>query len=384
MVDHAEPGNGQTCFIVGPIGSALDLRGTPGRTRYEESLQMWEQVFEPACESLGLRPIRADKIAEPGEIPEQIYLHLRDSPVVIADVTEGNPNVMYELGLRHTRDLVTVQVGEYARLPFDISSIRTLQFRRTEGGLVELRDALIDSLRAALHGSGKPVTATRVWNELGAVDSAAITAAVAASTKPDEAGGTDEPGFMDVLAEGEAAVAEVTEHINRVGAVTQEAGGFAQDAQVRLQESDARNAGFAGRLLVARELAVQLAEPATEMEDAANDFNSGLAKVDAMMQYIVARAKDDPAEAVQAAEFLRAVVTMVDSTDEAESGIRQFLTAVIGMRKIARDLAPVSKTMERALNQVLKGINVIQGWRAPMREVLDGSEAPKAPRPDLK
>ena len=331
---------------------------------------MWEQVFEPACETLGLRPIRADKIAEPGEIPEQIFLHLRDSPVVIADVTEGNPNVMYELGLRHTRDLVTVQVGEYARLPFDISSIRTIQFRRTEGGLVELRDALIDSLRAALEGRGKPVTATRVWNELGAVDPAAVSAAVEASSQPDEAGTVEEPGFMDVLAEGEAATVEVTEHITRLSALMQEAGGLAVDAQTKLQESDARKGGFAGRLRVAKELAGQLAEPAEAMEGAASDFNESAAKVDTMMQYIIARSYEDEDEAAQGEGFFRAVLEMIESSKDGENGVREMLTAVVKLRKIARDLAPASKTMERALNQVLKGMNLIEAWEAPIRELV--------------
>ncbi|WP_310526584.1 hypothetical protein, partial [Nocardioides sp.] len=63
---------------------------------------MWENVFEPACEMFGLTPVRADKISEAGDIPEQIFTYLRDADIVIADVTGGNANVMYELGLRHT------------------------------------------------------------------------------------------------------------------------------------------------------------------------------------------------------------------------------------------------------------------------------------------
>jgi hypothetical protein len=126
---------------------------------------LWEYVVEPACSAHNLDPVRADKIAHPGEITEQIFRLLRDADVVIADLTGGNPNVMYELGLRHTRDKITVQLGENERLPFDINTIRTIRFRRTERGLVEARDLLIEVLGAALDGSGSPVTATRVWSE---------------------------------------------------------------------------------------------------------------------------------------------------------------------------------------------------------------------------
>lgn len=331
---------------------------------------MWEKVFEPACETLTLRPIRADKIAEPGEIPEQIFLHLRDSPVVIADVTEGNPNVMYELGLRHTRDLITVQVGEYARLPFDISSIRTLQFKRTEGGLIELRDALIETLRAALEGRGKPVTATRVWNETAEVDAATISAAVAVSSEPDDSDESEEPGFMDVLAEGEAAIGELTEVLERAGALMQETGGLAADAQGNVKESDARKGGFAGRLNVARQLATDLTPPAVALEIAATEFNAGIAKIDAMLRYIIARSTEEPAEAGEAQGFVRSVLGMIDASEQSEVGVRGMLTGAISLRKIARDLSPVSKMMERAMNQFLKGMGVISGWRDPLNGLL--------------
>ncbi|MDQ1718085.1 MAG: hypothetical protein QOE89_2038, partial [Pseudonocardiales bacterium] len=213
MTADVELGEGKTCFVAGPIGSRLDPRGTAGRVRYEEALQMWDNVFEPACEQFGLSPIRADRIADPGEIPEQIFLHLRDSDLVIADVTGGNANVMYELGLRHTRDRMTIQLGEYDRLPFDINTIRTIQFKRSEGGLIEARDSLIESIRSSLIGEGKPVTATRLWNELALADAATVTAAVERSIEPDPAEeiAVDEPGFMDLLADGELALQEMSE-----------------------------------------------------------------------------------------------------------------------------------------------------------------------------
>src|SRR5437899_1697100 len=106
------------CFVIGPIGDRNAPPGSPDRQRYEDALEVFESVIRPACEMLGLDPVRADKIATPGEITEQVCRHLRDDDVVVADVTDANPNVMYELGLRHTRDLLTIQIGEEARLPF--------------------------------------------------------------------------------------------------------------------------------------------------------------------------------------------------------------------------------------------------------------------------
>jgi hypothetical protein len=86
-----------TCFVIGPIGDRLAPVGTDERRRYEEAEELWEYVIAPACEAVGLTAERADKIANPGEITEQIFTLLRDAEVVVADLTGGNPNVMYEL-----------------------------------------------------------------------------------------------------------------------------------------------------------------------------------------------------------------------------------------------------------------------------------------------
>lgn len=72
---------------------------------------------------------------------------------------------MYELGLRHSRDLLTIQIGQAGRLPFDLSVIRTIQFMRTESGLVDLRNQLEEILKAGLRGDFDSVTATRLWHE---------------------------------------------------------------------------------------------------------------------------------------------------------------------------------------------------------------------------
>lgn len=368
MTDDGTTGGGRTCFIISPIGDRLAPRGTPPRQAYEENIQMWEEVFEPACKELGLEAIRADKVSEPGEITEQIFVYLRDSPVVIADVTGGNPNVMYELGLRHTRDLITVQVGQHGRLPFDINTIRTLQFKRTEGGLIELHDALIEMLRTALEGGGKPVTATRVWNEPGGVEPAAVARAVAASHQPDDdTAGADEPGVVDILAEGEEAVMEMTAVLGRASALIEDVGSTTARFKEQVEYSDARRGGFAGRLRIARELAGELSAPAASLEEEAEDFIGEATKLDVMMRYIIGRYRhdemdDEERESVKT--FLQGdILRFIDAAESSEVGIRGMLGASISLRKFSRDLAPISKTLERALNQFLRGIAMFSEWR---------------------
>ena len=368
--DDRELGENKTCFIVGPIGSRQAPRGTEGRTRYEEALQLWENVFEPACEQFGLSPIRADKIADPGEIPEQIFQHLRDSDLVIADVTGGNANVMYELGLRHTRDRATVQIGEYARLPFDINTVRTIQFRRSEGGLIEARDALIDAIRAALSGTGKPVTATRLWNELAAADPRVVSAAVQQSLADDSDEPVDEPGFMDVLAEGEIAMQEVSEILTRATAAMEATGTLSRAAGERLAKSDAEGRGFGGRLQVARQLAKDLQLPADELGSASTEFLDRVDQMDAMMQYIFRNLQGGAEDAEGTRDFAKAMLGMVNSAEGSEEGVRAMLDGAKILQTVARDLKPVGKSIEVAINRILQGIATITDWGGPLQTLF--------------
>ncbi len=381
MPSDADLGAGRTCFVIGPIGSRLDPRGTDGRLRYEEATQMWENVFEPACEQFSLSPIRADRIAAAGEIPEQIFLHLRDSDLVIADVTGGNANVMYELGLRHTRDRMTIQLGEYQRLPFDINTIRTIQFRRSEGGLIEARDELIAAIRAALTGAGTAVTATRLWNQLATADSAAVAQAVHLSLAAvgAEEESAEEPGFMDLLADGEAALEEVSGFLTTAAEAMSEVGALSESAGARIAESDARGGGFGGRLIIARQLAEDLRPQADVLDTAAREFAVRAETMDAMMQYMFSRWGEDPSEVEESIGFGHAMLSMIEAAAESEVGMESLITGSRSLKRISRDLAPVGKSMEVSVNKMLTATHVIIAWRDQLRSLFGDPPPPAVP-----
>ena len=77
--------------------------------------------------------VRADQIAEPGIITNQVIQRIVNDPLVIADLTEQNPNVFYELAIRHISRKPFVQiVGKGHRIPFDVAETRTVFFDLTD------------------------------------------------------------------------------------------------------------------------------------------------------------------------------------------------------------------------------------------------------------
>ena len=80
--------------------------------------------------------IRADQEQVGGTIHKPMYERLMLSDFAIADVTGANPNVYYELGIRHAlRPRTTVMVfAEGTTLPFDVASQRGTPYRMDESG----------------------------------------------------------------------------------------------------------------------------------------------------------------------------------------------------------------------------------------------------------
>jgi hypothetical protein len=123
IADSADLKN--VCFLVTPIGD-------DGSDQRAHADLMLGSLIEPALEGLGLRIVRADRISTPGMITAQVIDHLVRAPLVIADLSFGNPNVFYELALRHASRRPAVQLiraGDH--LPFDVGQFRTVPIDMT-------------------------------------------------------------------------------------------------------------------------------------------------------------------------------------------------------------------------------------------------------------
>ncbi len=156
----------KTCFVSMPFGKKPD----PRTGREFDFDRIYREVVRPAAEEAGYRALRADEFGS-GIIARPLFERLLSSDLFIADLTTANPNVMYELGLRHAlSNAATVLVAEADwahRLPFDLGYARVIVYRAQPGGQLEPQEAtrarnmLSEAIRQGIgrEGSDSPVYA---------------------------------------------------------------------------------------------------------------------------------------------------------------------------------------------------------------------------------
>jgi hypothetical protein len=134
-----------TIFIVMPFGP-------------DWSSNVYDMIGQ-ACQEVaagveGLTWQRADQIAEPGRITDQIVNAIENADLIVADLTGNNPNVMFELGYAdRARKEVVLLNQEIDATPFDIKDWR--QIRYDVRDLATGRAELVTFIRGALNRQGR-------------------------------------------------------------------------------------------------------------------------------------------------------------------------------------------------------------------------------------
>jgi hypothetical protein len=113
----------------------------------EFSQSIYFDVIKPIVENeFRISCYRVDEDLLPDRIDNKIYTYILRSAFVIAEVTTGNPNVMYELGLAHMleKDCIILTQRPHTEVPFDINRISAEPYENED----KLRSFLRESISA--------------------------------------------------------------------------------------------------------------------------------------------------------------------------------------------------------------------------------------------
>ena len=161
---------GKRCFVIMPYGvKSISLGGGETKINFED---VYNKIIEPAVMELNMDCIRIDKVSRSGLIHREMIENIIESDAVVVDITLLNPNVFYELGIRHTArqsGTVIIRLADHP-IPFNINGLRVFDYKMSsEEELIEARNMLstnvansladqaVDSLVYTLTGSSMSI-----------------------------------------------------------------------------------------------------------------------------------------------------------------------------------------------------------------------------------
>jgi O-acetyl-ADP-ribose deacetylase (regulator of RNase III) len=123
-----------TCFVIMPFGEKADVDG-----KVVEFDKVYKYLIKNTIEALDIDCVRCDEIDEAGWIHRKMFEHVYAADIAVVDITQLNPNVFYELGVRHAvADRTTVLIKQAkTKTPFNVSGLNIIEYDSSDLESVE-------------------------------------------------------------------------------------------------------------------------------------------------------------------------------------------------------------------------------------------------------
>src|SRR3954447_2063671 len=136
----------KTCFVIMPFGGKRDVQGA-----LVDFDQIYDKFVIPTVTAAGLVCERCDRMDETGNIHRRMFQLIWAADVALVDLSLLNPNVFYELGIRHAlrRSSTILMRRKGTGVPFNVSNLDVIEYDETDAaGLDAVRAKILNAIRS--------------------------------------------------------------------------------------------------------------------------------------------------------------------------------------------------------------------------------------------
>ena len=321
-----------------------------------EARPVYEDFIQPTLDSVGFDVSRADDLLNQRNILRDILSSIASADLLVADLTDSNPNVYYELGLAHALRKPVILLGQdIEEIPFDIRSYRLILYDTHFARIKDAKEAVEKCARGFLTGEvtfGNPVA-----------DVLGLEVEGRRRSRPEPTAGEedtpDDRGLVDHVEDLETRYSELTGILQELGDRTQRIGGLTKKATEQIKEASSQG-GAPGRnrvRKVARGLARHLEEFRVFTTDANDRYETASGAVATSLEFVLEytglAAKEDPAGTEERLDSQLAL--MSDVLDAARDGRQAFLSLYTSMTEVP----PLERHLSRAIASAAKEVQRI-------------------------
>ena len=328
--------NKPSAFVIMPLDEALK--------------PVYELLIRPILEEEGFDVERADDIESQQNILKDILNKIRSSDLIVADLTDLNPNVFYELGIAHAfRRNVLLLTQTIEEVPFDLRPYRLLEYNTHFARIEDAREKLKSYAQGCRGGSidfGSPVTDFVTTDDLPLPPSTTNSADVRSiSSEHFAEEGTEEeeeaPGYLDhqiALQEGNERIFGI---LNAFTTNLQTLTQYIEDATVEVNTIGSNPTTSSARAArsVFRRLAGRISHFSSKLGKANTEYGDILEETEDSLEQIVAFLLENPyTSESELDDFNKQLESIEQPAAEAKTGCLSFADSMASLPKIERRL----------------------------------------------
>ena len=322
-----------SAFVIMPFTAELDA--------------VYEFVIKPALDDAGFKAVhRADESANQQLIMRDVIAGIDEAQLIIADVTGGNPNVLYELGVAHALNRPVIMMTQsIEQLPFDLASYRVIPYTTQLGDAHRARSALAKVATSALKGD--TLFSSPVSDALG-------TTVIHPGLTNSEGDEEENPlGLLDYAEEVENQLNQMTASLARLTEHTGQLGRSMEESTERITE-----VGSDGKQLTPRQIRQFLGVVTADINKFVSDltvendtYESLLAPLESSLEGLISL------QSVETAEQRDQLEENLTSLSALREATKQGLEGLAALESSISSLPPIERRFNRAQRDGTREIN---------------------------
>ena len=301
---------------------------------------VYEHFFKPVLEEAGFNVFRADDLASESQqsILRDILDGIHKNDLIVADLTDLNPNVFYELGLAHALGKpVILLTQQREEVPFDLRQYRLTEYSTHFVEIKEAEARLSSLAKGFLDGTaqfGNPVT------DFLPEGSNALSPDQHLGTNEESSGENDDLGVLDHLI-------RLSDGYNLIASILKASTADMTDLTASLEESTQEisllnsrpHAGTARAIRAwSRRLAGKISDFTTKSRKNNAEYGSILETIEDGLEFVLAFRSDGQSDSNEVNELIEMLPSFEKTAIEARDSYLELAAQMESLPRIERRL----------------------------------------------
>ncbi|MCT7941555.1 nucleoside 2-deoxyribosyltransferase [Shewanella holmiensis] len=328
--------NNNNAFILMPFSEPLN--------------EVYEFLIKGALTEAGYKVSRADDIKSQSNILEDIITGIIQSSLIVADLTDSNANVYYELGIAHAlQKKVVLITQDIEELPFDLRSYRVIAYSTHFSKMNEAKNTLKDLAKEALDGTlpfGNPV------KDYGSVLQTNTSLSVIEPYQVSE-----DLGFLDHIVEVEENFESLTEIVLLVGSKLE------NDFTPKITASTntlsiAKDLTAKQRRNIVKELATHVDDYANFLKPKNDEYRDLIKNLETSIEFVLTSKNEHDDESISGIEsFLNNFAALEVGAQTGRDGFLSMLEVMQNLPSLEKSFNRASKYMQGEIQTFIGNID---------------------------